>query len=261
MTTDLSDNSSPPEEQAVSKPSTTVSPRRAVVAGALGNVMEYYDFAVYGVLAVTLAPLFFPSHQPGVSVLSTLAVFGIAFVMRPIGGWYFGRLGDRNGRRRALVITVVGMGLASGTVGVLPTHNTAGTLAPVLLVLARLVQGFAAGGEAAGSTTYIGESVPPGKRGLFLSLSAMTITGSFAPAAAVVGLTAASTTHAQMASWGWRIPFLISLPLTVFCLWARLRLAETGEFEAMVDQREVVRSPLLRTLKEHHGALVRLSCI
>ncbi|HEX6518591.1 MAG TPA: MFS transporter, partial [Streptosporangiaceae bacterium] len=261
MATELNDNSPPPEERVVPKPKRMISPRRAVVAGAMGNLIEYYDFAVYGVLTVTLAPLFFPSHQFGVSILSTLAVFAVAFVMRPVGGWFFGWLGDRNGRRRALVITVVGMGLASGAVGVLPTHSVAGTLAPVLLVLARLFQGFAAGGEAAGSCTYIAESAPPRKRGLLLSFSGMTIVGANSVAAVVVGLTAASMTHAQMASWGWRIPFLISLPLALFCLWARLRLAETGEFEAMVDQREVVRSPLLRTLKEHHGALVRLSCI
>jgi MHS family proline/betaine transporter-like MFS transporter len=238
-----------------------VSPRRAVLAGAVGNVIEYYDFAVYGVLAVTLAPLFFPSHQPGVSILSTLAVFGIAFVMRPIGGWFFGWLGDRNGRRGALVATVTAMGVSSSVVGVLPTHATAGYVAPVLLVLARLAQGFSAGGEMPGSTTYIAESVPPRKRGFFLSLCSMTIFGAFSVAAAVVGVTAALMTHEQMASWGWRIPFLLSLPIALFGLWARLRLAETGEFEDMVERREVERNPLLKAFKEHRGALVRLFCI
>jgi MHS family proline/betaine transporter-like MFS transporter len=261
MTTDLNDNAPPPEKQVAPKPTRTVGPRRAVLAGAVGNLIEYYDFAVYGVLTVTLAPLFFPSHQPGVSILSTLAVFAVAFAMRPIGGWFFGWLGDRTGRRRALVITVVGMGVASGAVGVLPTHKTAGTLAPILLVLARLIQGFSAGGEVAGSLTYVAESAPPRKRGFFLSFSALTVVGANSVAAAVVGLTALSMTHGQMASWGWRIPFLLSLPLALFCLWARLRLAETGEFEDMVERREVERNPLLKTLKEHRGALVRLSCI
>jgi MFS transporter, MHS family, proline/betaine transporter len=239
----------------------TVSPRRALLAGGVGNLIEYYDFMVYGVLAVTLAPLFFPSHQPGVSILATLAVFGVAFVARPIGGWFFGRLGDRKGRRRALVTTVVSMGVASGAVGLLPTHKAVGTLAPVLLLLARLIQGFSAGGQLAGSTTYIAESAPPRKRGLFCSVSGMTVTGGSAVAAAVVGGTAATMTPAQMASWGWRIPFLISLPLALFGLWARLRLGETREFEAMVERNEVERSPLLSTLKEHRGALVRLFCI
>jgi MFS transporter, MHS family, proline/betaine transporter len=261
MATDLNDNSPLPQQQAVPQARTTVSPRRAVLAGALGNLIEYYDFAVYGVLAVTIAPLFFPSHQPGVSILSTLAVFAVAFAMRPIGGYVFGRLGERKGRRRALVITVVGMGLASGAVGVLPTHSAAGVFAPVLLVLARLIQGFSAGGEVTGSTTYIAESAPPRKRGLFLSFPAMAIIGSFSVAAAVVGATAAAMTPAQMASWGWRIPFLISLPLAVFCLWARLRMGETREFEAMVEKHEVERSPLRRTLKEHPSALVRVFCI
>lgn len=261
MATDLSDTSPLPQQPTVPQSTKTVSPRRAVLAGALGNLIEYYDFAVYGVLAVTLGPLFFPSNQPGVSILSTLAVFAVAFAMRPIGGYFFGRLGDRRGRRRALVITVVGMGLASGAVGVLPTHSAAGAFAPVLLVLARLIQGFCAGGEVTGSTIYIAESAPPRKRGFFLSFSAMAIIGSFSVSAAVVGVTAAAITPAQMASWGWRIPFLIALPLAAFCLWARLRMGETHEFETMVKRHEVERNPFLRTLKEHPSALVRVFCI
>jgi MHS family proline/betaine transporter-like MFS transporter len=260
MSSDLDDSLLP--EGMVPEPRTTVGGmRRVVVAGMVGNLIEYYDFAVYGVLAVTLAPLFFPSNRPGVSILSTLAVFGVAFVVRPIGGWFFGRLGDRKGRRRALVTSVVSMGVASGAVGLLPTHNTVGTLAPVLLVLARLIQGFSAGGELTGSTTYIAESAPPRKRGFFVSFAGLAITAGYAVAAAVVGVTAATMTSAQMGSWGWRIPFLISLPLALFGLWARLRLGETREFEDMVKRHEVERSPLLSTLKEHRGAVVRLFCI
>ncbi|HUE59904.1 MAG TPA: MFS transporter [Acidimicrobiales bacterium] len=251
-----------PEEQVVPEPGMTVgSPRRAVLAGAVGNLIEFYDFAVYGVLAVTLAPLFFPSDQPGTSILSTLAVFGAAFVIKPVGGWFFGRLGDRKGRRRALVTTVVSMGVASGLMGLLPTSAAVGTLAPILLVLLRLIQGFSAGGELAGSTTYIAESAPPGKRGLFCSVSGLSANLGYSVAAAVVGLTAAFMAPAQMASWGWRIPFLISFPLALVGLWARLRLGETREFAAMVEQNEIERSPLLKTLKEYRGTLVRLFCL
>jgi MHS family proline/betaine transporter-like MFS transporter len=260
MSSDL-DDSLLPEGMVPERRTTVGGMRRVVIAGMVGNLIEYYDFAVYGVLAVTLAPLFFPSNRPGVSILSTLAVFGVAFVVRPIGGWFFGRLGDRKGRRRALVTSVVSMGVASGAVGLLPTHNTVGTLAPVLLVLARLIQGFSAGGELTGSTTYIAESAPPRKRGFFVSFAGLAITAGYSVAAAVVGVTAASMTSAQMASWGWRIPFLISLPLALFGLWARLRLGETREFRDMVERNEVERSPLLTTLKEHRGAVVRLFCI
>jgi MFS transporter, MHS family, proline/betaine transporter len=258
MTAGLNDNSPLPEEQAVPEPGMTVSRRRVLLAGAVGNLIEYYDLAVYGLLAVTLAPLFFPSNQPGVSILSALAVYAVAFVGRPVGGWFFGRIGDRRGRRRALVASVVSMGVASGAVGVLPTHNVAGAFAPALLVLARLIQGFASGGELTGSTTYVAESTPPGKRGFFVSVSAMPIVGGYSVAAALVAVTAVATGPTQMASWGWRIPFLVSLPLALFGLWARLRLRETGDFEAMVERCEVERSPLLKTLKEHRGALAQV---
>ena len=263
LETTMSSSLSDPRQgtQAITKSKPPVNPRRAVLAGALGNLIEYYDYATYGILAVTLAPLFFPSNQPGVSILSALAVFGAAFVMRPLGGWFFGRLGDRTGRRRALILTVVTIGLASGAVGVLPTHAEAGTLAPVLLVLLRLIQGFSAGGEFAGSTTYIVETAPAKKRGLYLSAGALTIVGGNAVAATVVGLTASTMTAAQMASWGWRIPFLLSLPLALFGLWARLRLSESSEFEDMVERREIQRSPLLNVFKNHFGALVQVLCI
>ena len=135
--------------------------RRAAIAGGVGTLIEYYDFAVYGFLAVVIAPLFFPSTSPGVSILATLAVFGVAYVARPLGGIFFGRLGDRRGRRSALVITVVCMGIACGILGLLPTHSSVGYLAPVLLVIIRLAQGFSAGGEIGGAATYIAESAPP----------------------------------------------------------------------------------------------------
>jgi MHS family proline/betaine transporter-like MFS transporter len=257
---DLNDSLLP--EQAVPEPPlTAVSPRRALLAGAVGNLIEYYDFAVYGVLAVTLAPLFFPSNRPGVSILSTLAVFGVAFVVRPIGGWFFGRLGDRKGRRGPLVASVITMGVASGAIGLLPTAATVGTLAPVLLVLLRLIQGFSAGGQLAGSTTYIAETAPANKRAFFFSIAGATVIGSYSVAAAVVGVTAGAMSLHQMSSWGWRIPFLVSLPLALFGLWARLRLGETREFEDMVERNEVERSPLLKTLKEHRGTLIQLFCI
>jgi MHS family proline/betaine transporter-like MFS transporter len=260
MVTGLNDNS-PPQEQVLPNPEMAARRRRVLVGGAVGNLIEYYDLAVYGLLSVTLAPLFFPSNQPGTSILSTLAVFAVAFVMRPVGGWFYGRLGDRRGRRRALVASVVSMGVASGAVGMLPTHDVAGAFAPILLVLARLIQGFASGGGLAGSTTYVAESTPQRKRGFFVSVSVLTVAGGYSVAAVVVGVATASMTSAQMASWGWRIPFLVSLLLALFGLWARLRLRETGEFETMAQRREVERSPLLKAWQEHRGTLVRLFCI
>ncbi|ROS44332.1 MFS transporter [Amycolatopsis thermoflava] len=236
----------------------TPSARRAAIAGGVGTLIEYYDFSVYAFLAVTLGPLFFPSDQTAVSVLLTLAVFGSAYVMRPLGGWFFGRLGDRRGRRHALVVTVVTMGVFSGVLGILPSYASAGVIAPVLLVLVRLAQGFSAGGEIGGAATYVAESAPPGKRGLFGSLTPVGSTLGFSVAAAVVGLMTAVTTTEQMSAWGWRIPFLISLPLAVICLWVRVRLEDTAEFAEMAQRSEVVRSPLLAVVKEKPLSVLRV---
>ncbi|SNT52019.1 MFS transporter [Rhodococcoides kyotonense] len=232
--------------------------RRAAIAGGVGTLIEYYDFAVYGFLAVVIAPLFFPSTSPGVSILATLAVFGVAYVARPLGGIFFGRLGDRRGRRSALVITVVCMGIACGILGLLPTHSSVGVLAPILLVLIRLAQGFSAGGEIGGAATYIAESAPPKRRGFYGSFTPIGSTLGFAVAAAVVGLVALGTTDEQMASWGWRIPFLLALPLAVICLRVRLKLEDSPEFEEMAEKNQVTKSPLSDVVKRNPLSVLRV---
>ncbi|MEV0110824.1 MFS transporter [Nocardia sp. NPDC050799] len=242
---------------AAPKKSNSVA-RRAAIAGGVGTLIEYYDFAVYGFLAVTIAPLFFPSDNSGVSILSTLAVFGVAYVARPLGGIFFGRLGDRRGRRHALVITVVAMGVACGILGLLPTHSSVGVLAPVLLVLVRLAQGFSAGGEVGGAATYIAESAPPKRRGFFGSFTPVGSTLGFAVAAAVVGLVALVTTDEQMESWGWRIPFLLALPLAYVCLRVRMKLEDTPEFEEMAEKQQVTKSPLLDTVTKNPWSVLRV---
>lgn len=232
--------------------------RRAAIAGGVGTLIEYYDFAVYGFLAVVIAPLFFPSNSPGVSILTTLAVFGVAYVARPLGGIFFGRLGDRKGRRSALIATVVSMGIACGVLGLLPVHSQVGVLAPVLLVLIRLAQGFSAGGEVGGAATYIAESAPPNRRGFFGSFTPIGSTLGFAVAAAVVGVVALVTTDDQMASWGWRIPFLLALPLALVCLRVRLKVEDTPEFEEMAERREVVKSPLLDVVRHNPASVLKV---
>ena len=251
---------SPPREPlpaAQPKKSNTMA-RRAAIAGGVGTLIEYYDFAVYGFLTVTIAPLFFPSESSGASVLATLAVFGVAYVARPLGGIFFGRFGDRRGRRSALVITVVSMGAACGVLGLLPTHAMVGVLAPALLVLVRLAQGFSAGGEVGGAATYIAESAPPRKRGFFGSFTPIGSTLGFAVAAAVVGVVALCTTDDQMQSWGWRIPFLLALPLALVCLRVRMKLEDTPEFEEMAEKQQVTKSPLLDTVTKKPLAVLRV---
>ncbi|WP_242622929.1 MFS transporter [Pseudonocardia sediminis] len=201
--------------------------RRAALAGGVGTMIEYYDFGLYGYLAVVVAPLFFPSTDPVVSLLASLAVFGSAFLIRPVGGVVFGHIGDRYGRRRALVVTLVVMGVASTALGLLPTYSQIGVVATVLLVLIRLLQGFSAGGEVGGAATFISESTPARLRAFYGSFTPLGATAGFAVAASVAGGVSALTTDEQMTAWGWRIPFLLALPLTLFCLWMRTRVAET----------------------------------
>ncbi|MDH6292843.1 MFS transporter [Rhodococcus opacus] len=238
-------------------PQIPLTARRAAVAGGAGTLIEYYDFSVYAVLAVVLGPLFFPAENPAVSVLLALGLFGAAFLARPLGGWFFGRLGDRRGRRFALVWTIVSMGACSGLIGLAPTHQMIGVAAPILLLILRLGQGFCAGGEIGGAVTYVAESAPRNKRGLYGSLTQIGATLGFSLAAAVVGLVTFLTPADQMDNWGWRIPFLISVPLTALCLWFRLQLEDTPEFEKMAENNEIVRSPLRSVIFENPRQLAK----
>ena len=203
--------------------------RRAALAGGVGTLIEYYDFSLYGYLAVVIAPIYFPSDEPVVSLLSALAVFGTAYLVRPLGGIVFGHVGDRLGRKKALMATLVCMGVGSTAMGLLPTPAQIGVWATVLLVLVRLLQGFSAGGEVGGSATFISESAPSHLKATYGAFTPMGSTGGFALAAAVAGAVSALTTDASMDSWGWRVPFLLALPLTVFCLWIRTRVEETHD--------------------------------
>lgn len=223
--------------------------RRAALAGGVGTLIEYYDFSLYGYMAVIVAPIFFPSDDPVVSLLSALAVFGTAYLIRPLGGVVFGHIGDRFGRKKALMATLVCMGIGSTLMGLLPTPAQIGIWATVLLVLVRLLQGFSAGGEVGGSATFISESAPSRLKAFYGSFTPLGSTGGFALAAVVAGIVSGLTTDVQMESWGWRIPFLLALPLTVFCLWIRTRVDETHERdeddkESNAPLREVfVRQP------------------
>jgi MHS family proline/betaine transporter-like MFS transporter len=230
--------------------------RRAAVAGFAGTFIEYFDFALYGVLTVYLAPLFFPAQDPAVSLLASLAVFGAGFVARPVGGILVGYLGDRHGRRIALLTTVLLMGACSALVGVLPTYAQVGALAPVLLLLLRLGQGLSAGSEMLGSVTFVVESAPAGRR---VFLASMTPFGSvIGGAVGGVGVTvlAAALAPEAMASYGWRIAFLMALPLALVAFLLRRRIEDSPEFAAMRADDEIVRSPLREALRLHRRRIL-----
>lgn len=206
--------------------------RRAVSAAALGNMMEWFDFGVYAYLAAVLGKVFFPGSSPGIQVIASFATFAVAFLVRPLGGLAFGPLGDRIGRQRVLAATMIMMAVSTFAVGLLPGYGTVGLLAPVLLLVCRLVQGFSTGGEYAGATTYIAEYSPDERRGFLGSwLDFGTFVGYVLGSALVTGLTA-GLGESTMVDWGWRLPFLLSGPLGLIGLYMRMRLEETPAFRA-----------------------------
>jgi MHS family proline/betaine transporter-like MFS transporter len=231
--------------------------RRVALAGGIGTLIEYYDFALYGYVSTIIAPLFFPGKDPIAALLSVLAVFALSYVVRPVGGIFFGWVGDRYGRRRAMLVTVIGIGLANTAVGILPTYAVAGILAPLLLLIVRIAQGFFAGGEVGGAATVIAEAAPPGKRAWYGALTPMGTNGGFAIASAAVGIVSGVLATQQLNSWGWRIPFLIGLPLTVVCYLARRRLPEIDKNLSLGKHG----FPLLSALRSYPGALVQATAL
>ena len=224
-----------------------VSPGRArlvIWASSLGSVFEWYDFFVYGTLAALLGGLFFPSDNPTAALLKSLATFGAGFGVRPLGAIVFGRLGDRIGRKRTFLVTIALMGGATVAVGLLPTYASAGVWAPVLLVICRLAQGLALGGEFGGAAIYVAEHAPPGKRGLHTSWIQVSITGGFLLSIGVVLGTQAVLGKANWLAWGWRVPFLISIVMLGISLWVRLQLHESPVFAAMKAAGGCAKSPL-----------------
>jgi len=207
-----------------------ISPR-VILAGAVGSVIEYFDFGVYGYVATILAVHFFASGDPVASLLSTLATFAVAFVLRPVGALLFGHYGDRFGRKNALAMTIVLMAVASGLIGILPSYAAIGLGATVLLVLARCLQGIAAGGELGGAASFVAEKSPNSRRGLFTSTTQMGALGGSLLASLTVMILNLGLGSEQMLEWGWRIPFLIAIPLGLFGMWIRSGLEETAEFE------------------------------
>ncbi|WP_027929371.1 MFS transporter [Amycolatopsis thermoflava] len=230
--------------------------RRVTFAAAVGNTVETYDYAVYGFLTVLISKLFFPGSQPGVALLSDFAVFGVAFVVRPLGSLIFGSIADRFGRKPSLVATLVVMAGATTVIGLLPVAATVGVWAPILLVACRLLQGLAAGGEYSTAMTYAAEFTPQRKRGAMTSRVQIGSVASLLLAAGVVLLLSATLSPAAMASWGWRIPFLLALPLGLVGLYIRSRLEESPEFRALEQQAQVTSSPAKESFSRHWRLIV-----
>ncbi|MEV5322363.1 MFS transporter [Streptomyces sp. NPDC052687] len=218
--------------------------RRALVAGSVGNFIEWYEFGVYGYFATVIAARFFTPEGGGEieALVRTYASFALAFFFRPVGAALFGRLGDRIGRRPVLILVVTLMTAATTLIGALPTYDTAGALAPWLLTFLRVVQGLSAGGEFGGAVAVLTESAPPGRRGLYGAWQSFTVALGLLAGAGVAALLATVLSEGQVSAWGWRLPFLLALPMGLGALWLRLRLDETPVFRA-AGAGAVVRPP------------------
>jgi MHS family proline/betaine transporter-like MFS transporter len=237
----------------------TNSVARVGFAGLVGTTIEYFDFSVYSFLTVYFAPLFFGTHNQVTAVLTSLAVFGSAYLVRPLGGAFFGALGDRIGRRPVLVVTILIMGAGGFLVGVLPTYASIGIAAPALLVLLRLIQGFSAGGENVGAATYVAECAPPNRRAVWVALIPAGTFWGFGFAALIIFAVSASIGQQGMADWGWRVPFLLCAPLTLFCLWIRVRLEDSPSFKRMKARSQVVRTPIREAVRGHWPNIIRVA--
>ncbi len=213
--------------------------RRAVVAGVIGNLLEWYDFAVYGFFVPVISQLFFPASTPLASLLLTFGVFGVGFVARPVGSVLFGIYGDRHGRKRALSAVVMLMAVATLAVGLLPTYDSVGLLAPVLMVVARLAQGLSGGGEWGGSAAYLVEFAPEGRRGLTGSWQQVSVGAGFLLGSAVATALNALLTHEQLVAWGWRLPFLGGVGLAAVGAYIRLQLDDTPKFAQLEEAHAV----------------------
>ena len=218
--------------------------RRVIFASSLGTVFEWYDFYLYGTLAVFFSALFFPPGNDTAAFLASLATFGAGFAVRPLGALLFGRIGDLIGRKYTFLITIVVMGLSTALVGVLPKYAQIGIWAPILLVSLRLAQGLALGGEYGGAATYVAEHAPHGRRGYYTSWIQTTATLGFFLSLAVILGCRLGFGEETFSAWGWRVPFLLSVVLLGVSVYIRLRLQESPVFLEMKDAGTLSRAPL-----------------
>ncbi|MDY6997434.1 MAG: MFS transporter, partial [Actinomycetota bacterium] len=218
--------------------------RRAVTGASIGNAVEWFDFAIYGFLATFIAAQFFPAGNETAALLNTFAIFAAAFFMRPLGGFVFGPLGDRIGRQRVLALVILLMSAATLGIGLLPTYNAIGVLAPLLLLVLRCLQGFSAGGEYGGGAVYLAEFATDARRGVTITFMVWSGVLGFLLGSITVTLLQAMLPAEAMASYGWRIPFLIAGPLGLVGLYIRLRLSDTPQFAELSETKQTSESPL-----------------
>lgn len=233
--------------------------RKAIVGASIGNAVEWFDFAIYGLLATYIAEKFFPPGDETAALLNTFAVFAAAFFMRPLGGFFFGPLGDRIGRQRVLALVILLMSASTLAIGLVPSYDAIGVAAPLLLLFLRCLQGFSAGGEYGSGACFLAEYATDRHRGFIVSFLVWSVVVGFLLGALTVTGLETLLSEPAMNSYGWRIPFLIAGALGVVGLYIRLRLKDTPEFENLREQGEVATSPLREALRTSWRPILQIA--
>ena len=241
---------------------TRVQSKKAAASGWIGSALEYYDFFIYATAASLVFPqIFFPSENPTVAIVASLATYGVGYVARPIGAFFLGHWGDTHGRKTVLILCMFLMGISTMLVGLLPTYQQVGMLAPVLLVILRLVQGFAVAGEISGASSMILEHAPFGRRGFYASFTLQGVQAGQILAAAVFLPLAAYMPNEAFNSWGWRIPFLLSFFVIVAGYIIRREVDETPAFAKEDQEGKVPRAPIVQAVKHSWRDMLRVVCM
>lgn len=239
-------------------PKPAVNRLKAIISGSIGNLVEWYDWYAYAAFSLYFAPSFFPGKDATANLLQTAGIFAVGFLMRPIGGWLFGSLADRKGRKWAMTLSVLIMSFGSLMIAVTPSYNSIGIAAPLLLLTARLLQGLSVGGEYGTAATYLSEMAAPGRRGFFSSFQYVTLIGGQLIALGIQLLLQKLFTEEQMHSWGWRIPFFIGAILSLIAFYLRSNMEETQVFKNNKD-KEKKKSGSLRELFRHPRAVATVA--
>jgi MFS family permease len=237
-------------------------PKKAAASGWIGSALEYYDFFIYATAASLVFPqIFFPSENPTVAIIASLATYGVGYVARPIGAFVLGHWGDTHGRKNVLLLCMFLMGFSTMAVGLLPTYQQVGILAPAFLVILRLIQGFAVAGEISGASSMILEHSPFGRRGYYASFSLQGVQAGQIFAAAVFLPLATYMPSDAFNSWGWRIPFLLSVVVIIAGYIIRSKVHETPAFESEEEKGTVPRTPIVQAFRDSWPDIVRVACM
>ncbi|MGJ9404664.1 MFS transporter [Arthrobacter sp. KK5.5] len=233
--------------------------RKVVAASFIGNFVEWFDYAVYGYLAVTITAVFFPDSDPQTGLMLTFGLFAISFLVRPLGGFVWGHIGDRIGRRTALSWSILLMSLATFCIALIPSYAAIGIWAPLMLLAMRVVQGFSASGEYAGASAFLVEYAPAHRRGLFAAVVPASTAAGLLFGSLIAAVLTANLDSQQMSDWGWRLPFLLAAPMGLIGRYIRTKLEDTPAFRELAQDDEAIKAPIGDLFRKHWRDLL-LAC-